>query len=172
MSAIENGMDVEATAFRAPRVLAISSPGGHWMQLTSICRSLAPDVVYARADRASDGRFLTGRGTAADAYLLPDANKDQPVQVVRCLEQVVRLLRRSRPDLVVSTGAAPGCLACVFAALTGRRAVFIDSIANAERLSLSARICAALGVEVVTQWPNLDGRRGVTYRGSVLGELQ
>jgi hypothetical protein len=164
--------EARRTAGPTKTVLAISSPGGHWMQLTQICRQLPQTVIYARAAARRPDDPARCDGSAERAHWLPDANKDRPLALMQCLNHVARLVWRTRPDLVITTGAAPGCFACVLASLTGRRAIFIDSIANAERLSLSARLCAALGVEVVTQWPGLQDGKGVTYRGSVLGELQ
>ena len=56
------------------------------------------------------------------------------------LWQLVRILIRERPDVVVTTGAAPGFVALAAAKLLlGCRTIWIDSIANAERLSSSAR---------------------------------
>ncbi|MEM7179017.1 MAG: UvrB/UvrC motif-containing protein, partial [Pseudomonadota bacterium] len=63
---------------RAPRVLAISSGGGHWVQL----RRLAPafdgsEVVFATVDRSAAQSVAPAR-----VYLYPDANKDQKLRLV------------------------------------------------------------------------------------------
>ena len=44
---------------------------------------------------------------------------------------------RLRPDVVITTGAAPGYFAVRIGKLLGARVVWVDSIANAEELSLS-----------------------------------
>lgn len=158
-----------------PCILAISSPGGHWAQLTTICDNLPHPVVYARAGTAkptmSTPEAAEGRGGRDRPHFIQDANKDKKWHLVLCLRDTTALIRRTAPSLVITTGAAPGFFACLIARLTGRRCVFIDSIANAERLSLSARLCRLFGLPVLTQWQSLaDGRR-VQYKGSVLGEL-
>ena len=42
---------------------------------------------------------------------------------------------RERPDVVVSTGAAPGYFALRFGRLFGARTLWLESIANVEELS-------------------------------------
>ena len=74
---------------------------------------------------------------------------------------------RERPDVVVSTGAAPGYLALRCAKLLGARTVWIDSVANVEELSLSGRIASTKADLCLTQWPHLAAGP-VGYEGSVL----
>jgi hypothetical protein len=78
------------------------------------------------------------------------------------------LLVRHRPAIVVTTGAAPGYVAARIAKYLGAKAVWIDSIANVERLSLSGE---KIGKHVdlwLTQWPHLAAPGGPQYFGSVL----
>ena len=82
------------------------------------------------------------------------------------LELLVVLLRE-RPDVVVSTGAAPGYLAIRWAGLLGARTIWIDSVANVEELSLSGRLASTRTDLCLTQWPHLAGG-SVRYLGAVL----
>jgi hypothetical protein len=52
--------------------------------------------------------------------------------------------------------------------LLGARTLFIDSIANAERLSLSGHLACRHANLMLTQWPHLASNEGPQYRGSVL----
>jgi hypothetical protein len=69
---------------------------------------------------------------------------------------------------VVTTGAAPGYWAIRFGKLIGARTIWIDSIANAEELSMSGRLASKVADVCLTQWPHLDGEHGAQYAGSVL----
>jgi UDP-N-acetylglucosamine:LPS N-acetylglucosamine transferase len=75
---------------------------------------------------------------------------------------------RTRPDVVISTGAAPGLFGILFGRLVGARTIWIDSIANAEKLSLSGRIASRIAHIALTQWPHLAATRRPSYRGSIL----
>ena len=70
--------------------------------------------------------------------------------------------------MVISTGAAPGYFAVRIGRMLGARTLFLDSIANAEELSLSANLARRHCDLVLTQWPHLAEQDGPQYRGSVL----
>ncbi|MEM8842305.1 MAG: hypothetical protein AAGD47_11065 [Pseudomonadota bacterium] len=149
---------------RAPRVLAISSGGGHWVQL----RRLAPafdgsEVVFATVDRSAAQSVAPAR-----VYLYPDANKDQKLRLVLASLRIAWILLLVRPDVVVSTGAAGGFLAIAIGRFFGIRGLFIDSIANARELSVSARLATRVTDQVLTQWPGVAASSAARFRGAVL----
>lgn len=147
------------------RVLAISSGGGHWVQLLRLSPAWAGCmVVYATV--ANEYRVDLPAGTRF--ALVPDATRWDRVRFVRMLLAVIWLLLRYRPTVVVTTGAAPGYAAARLARFLGAKTVWVDSIANADELSLSGR---KIGKHVdlwLTQWPHLAERGGPRYLGSVL----
>jgi hypothetical protein len=75
---------------------------------------------------------------------------------------------RTRPDVVVSTGAAPGYFALRIGKILGARTVWIDSIANAEALSRTGTLVRPWADLWLTQWPHLAADGGPAYAGSVL----
>ena len=54
------------------------------------------------------------------------------------------------------------------ARLIGARTMFIDSIANANELSLSAHLAKRHADRLVTQWPSVAEKTGANFIGSVL----
>jgi UDP-N-acetylglucosamine:LPS N-acetylglucosamine transferase len=146
-----------------PRVLAVASSGGHWVQL----RRLEPafeglDVAYLTTHPGHRPEVAPAR-----FYAVNDANRWSKLALLRSAVRILRVVVRERPDVVVSTGAAPGYLAIRFAKLLGARTVWIDSIANVEELSLSGRMASKRADLCLTQWPHLAGGP-VRYRGAVL----
>ncbi len=77
------------------------------------------------------------------------------------------VVMRERPDVVFSTGAAPGFFALFFGRLFGARTIWLDSLANVDRLSLSARLVRPFAKLWLTQWAELAGPDGPEYAGSV-----
>jgi UDP-N-acetylglucosamine:LPS N-acetylglucosamine transferase len=145
------------------RVLAVASSGGHWVQL---CR-LRPafdghDVAYLTTDVGH--RCEVG---AARFHTVIDANRWSKVALVRSALKILWVLARERPDVVVSTGAAPGYIAIRLGKLLGARTVWIDSVANVEELSLSGRMVSGRADLCLTQWPHLASGP-VAYMGTVL----
>ena len=146
------------------RVLAAASAGGHWEQLMLLRAAFARhEVAFATTDPAQ----AKAHGIAS-AHVLPDCNLDTPAHAARCLFAAAWLVRTVKPDVVISTGAAPGLFCLLWGRLTGARTLWIDSVANAEQLSLSGRIARSLAHACLTQWEHLAEAGGPHYRGAVL----
>lgn len=151
-------------AHRPPRVLAVASGGGHWVQLLRLRPAFAgAEVHFATVDRSAAASVAP-----APVHVYPDANKDTPLRLILSALRLALIVLRVRPDVVVSTGAAGGYLAIRFARLLGARTMFIDSIANARELSVSARLAQKAADLVLSQWPAVAQATGVAYRGAVL----
>jgi len=147
-----------------PVILAVSSGGGHWVQMCRLTPAFrGADVHFATTDASAAGQV-----GAQHLHLYPDANKDTPLRLAACAAKLAWIVFRLRPDVVVSTGAAGGVLAIRLARLIGARTMFIDSIANARELSISARLSLGVADRVLSQWPAVAARSGAEYRGAVL----
>jgi len=145
------------------RILAVASSGGHWVQL----RRLRPafeghDVAYLTTDAGHRAEVGEAR-----FHAVRDGNRTSKLALLVGALQIGWVLVRERPDIVISTGAAPGYLAIRGARLLGARTMWIDSVANAEKLSLSGRLASDKADVCLTQWPHLQNGH-VTYSGSVL----
>lgn len=101
-------------------------------------------------------------------YLINDATRWDKLGLMWMALRLFRIMWRERPDLVISTGAAPGYLALRIGRLLGIRTVWIDSIANVEELSLSGRRVGRYADVWLTQWPHLARPEGPYYTGAVL----
>jgi len=145
------------------RVLAVASSGGHWAQLRRLEPAFAGhDVAYLTTHPGHRAEVAPAR-----FHTVADANRANKPALLRSALKILWILARERPDVVISTGAAPGYLAIRGAKLFGCRTVWIDSVANVDELSLSGRMASTRADLCLTQWPHLaDGR--VRYRGAVL----
>jgi hypothetical protein len=96
------------------------------------------------------------------------ANRWSKFDLFRSAIGIIWLLLRVRPDVVITTGAAPGYFAVRFGKWLGARVVWVDSVANAEELSLSGQKAGAFVHLWLTQWPHLVREEGPHFLGSVL----
>jgi UDP-N-acetylglucosamine:LPS N-acetylglucosamine transferase len=149
---------------RRPRILAISSGGGHWIQLLRLRPAFAgARVAFATVDRDAEDD-VEGNGF----YVFPDANRDRKFALLMQILKIALIVIRVRPDVVITTGASCGYVAIRFARLLGSRTLFMDSIANADKMSLSAQLAERHVTMLLTQWPHLADPEGPEYHGSVI----
>ena len=152
---------------RSNKVLAIASGGGHWHQLMQL-RPALPEKTTVYVSPLP--KVATGLGDEAYARIT-DGNQHTKAKLLICLLQLAVIILRHRPAVVLSTGAAPGYLAMRLARLLGARCLFIDSIANAGELSLSARLAKQSGYAVYSQWPEVAATQDVGFAGAVFSAL-
>jgi UDP-N-acetylglucosamine:LPS N-acetylglucosamine transferase len=145
-------------------VLAISSGGGHWLQLLRLGPAFEGlDVAFATLD--ANCRVDVG---AARFYVVRDGSRWNKLKLIVSAFSVLLVLLRERPFFVISTGAAPGLFGIIFGKLLRSRTIWVDSIANAEQLSMSGRIAGRWADLWLTQWPELARPGGPEYAGTVL----
>lgn len=102
-------------------------------------------------------------------YVIGECNRQHLLRVVKVLLQCFKIILHERPDVVISTGAAGGCILCFIAKLVGAKVVWIDSITNVQRLSLSGRMVKDMADLFLVQWPELASQYGnVEYVGAVI----
>jgi len=158
---------------RPTHVMAISSAGGHWVQLMRLrpaWRGL--DVTYVTTDPGLRQMVLDEADKTGDVVsgfkVIVEANRWQKFRLLKQLLQLLFVFVRVRPDVVITTGAAPGYFALRLGKLFGARTVWIDSMANAEELSLSGQRVKAYADLWLTQWEHLSTPEGPSFMGSVL----
>jgi len=157
-------MSSTASAPRKIKVVALSSGGGHWVQLLRLRPAFANcDVLFATVKEG----YRTDVNGARFA-IIPDANRWNKIGLIKTIVGIFRLLWRERPDVVISTGAAPGYFAIRLGNLFGARTIWVDSVANVEELSMSGRKAGPHADLWLTQWAHLAQEKGPAYRGSVL----
>jgi UDP-N-acetylglucosamine:LPS N-acetylglucosamine transferase len=147
------------------RILAVASAGGHWVQLARLSEAFADsDTLYVTTVAGE-----TAPSGDRPVAKITDASRNEPWRIVLAIFQLALLMLRFRPEAVVTTGAAPGYVALRLAKLRGCRTVWLDSIANAEQISLSAKLARPYADLWLTQWEELSRKTpGLQYWGQVL----
>ncbi len=157
--------DARSSASGAMRVLLVASAGGHWVELHRL------GAAFADADCqfVSTSSGMTPPVGNRRILEIPDTARDATRKIMPTLIALFRIFRTFDPDVVVSTGAAPGALALLIGRLFGARTIWIDSIANSEELSLSGRLVKPIADLRITQWPHLArADRSLRYLGQIL----
>jgi Oligosaccharide biosynthesis protein Alg14 like len=145
-------------------VLAVASGGGHWIELLRVISAFdGQDISFVTVSRAyrhdvPEHRF----------YVVTDATRWNPFRVVVLAIQMLAIVWWVRSSIVISTGSAPGLFGLAFGRLLGARTIWLDSLANVDRISMSGSLVRPFAGLWLTQWRHLARPQGPEYSGQVL----
>jgi exopolysaccharide biosynthesis glucuronosyltransferase PssD len=149
---------------RPKKVLAVASGGGHWIELLRVIKAFdGQDIRFVTVRRAYRHDVPGHR-----LHVVTDATRWNPFRVGILAIQMLAIAILVRPSIVISTGSAPGLFGLVFGRLLGARTIWLDSLANVDRVSLSGSLARPFAGLWLTQWPHLARRQGPEYAGQVL----
>ncbi len=143
------------------KLLAVASQGGHLIQLMRL------KPVFDRYD-VSYVSNQHREGMDNNFIHIIDANRNSKFKLIQLLIQMFYIMICNRPDVVISSGAAPGYFALFFGKLLGAKTIWLDSIANAEELSMSGQHAGKFADLWLTQWPEVAHENGPQFAGRVL----
>lgn len=137
------------------RVLLVCSAGGHFKALYQL-RSFW---------ETCDHSWITFRTPITEAFLEGEkidwawspTNRNLP-NLLRNLALAWTVLRRDRPDVVISTGAGVAVPFLFLARLLGSQTVFVESITRVRDLSLSAKLALPFLTVLYVHWSELQLR--------------
>jgi UDP-N-acetylglucosamine:LPS N-acetylglucosamine transferase len=148
-----------------PRVALVCSPGGHLQQM----------LALRSAWEGFDHFWVTLDGPDVDVLLADEQVYRAFGPTNRSLSNLLRnlkfswtVLRRDRPDVVLSTGAGVAVPFLVLGRLLGRRTVYVESLTRTESLSLSGRMVYPFVKDFFVQWPGTTRLRRARHVGSIL----
>ena len=145
------------------KILAIASAGGHWVQLLRLKPAFEDHELVFLSTRASFSETVKGY----DYYTVPDASRWNKLKLIYMGFCVAKRILLLKPDMIVTTGAAPGLMGIVTGKVFGIKTIWIDSIANVEKISLSGKLAILFADKVYTQWSHLVNE-DVEYNGKIL----
>ena len=148
------------------RICLAASAGGHISQLLKLAASWNGYETFCVTTTEVVRDKLSKLG---EVYVVGECNRQHPIRVITVLLRCLRIVFRERPDVVISTGAAAGCMLCFLGKMLGAKVVWIDSITNVERISLSGRMVRCIADLFLVQWPELAGRyKKIEFVGTVV----
>jgi beta-1,4-N-acetylglucosaminyltransferase len=155
----QNGDDVQPGAQNGPpapartrptdRIGLVGSNGGHLAHL------LALRPFWAEHDRfwvTFDAEDATSRLAGERTYWCHHPTNRNLPNLVRNTFLALRVLRRERPTLIVSSGAAVAVPFFWIGRLLGIRSVFIEVIDRIDGPTLTGRLVRPVAARILVQW--------------------
>ena len=160
----ESAAGVDAAPARL-KIALVCSHGGHLTEMLELEGAFeGHDTFYFCYDADTTRRLPR-------AYLVPNMARN-PVEFAKNLLRLVRIFRKERPDLMVSTGAEIALPAVLVAKLFRLPVLYIECGAQVAHASFTGRILYRLADRFLVQWPELLDLYGpqAEFRGSLIDE--
>ena len=136
------------------RACFVASSGGHWeelMCLKPIAQEHDTFYVTEEGGQAKDSSL-------ENIYLLPQINRRQKDFLWRFLKLMVsagKIMRREKPEFLVTTGALIAFPFCLYGKLLGTKVIYIESFARVSDRSLTGRLVYPIADLFLVQWESL-----------------
>lgn len=124
------------------QLLRLLDHSGNWPFQPSIYVTTQPELA---------GK-LQRRGKT---YVIGECNRHHPLAALMIIFRSFGIVWKDKPDVIITTGSMPLVMLCLAAKLCRKKVVWIDSIANTERFSVSGRLMYHFADLFLTQWPKL-----------------
>jgi len=121
--------------------------------------------------------YVTSREIWADklekfgpTYVVGECDRKKPVQIVLSFFKSLKFILKERPDVIITTGSLPIALTCLIGKCFGAKIVWIDSIAQIDKLSMSGKLLLKHADLFFTQWSEVaeDNAPNAQYHGELL----
>jgi UDP-N-acetylglucosamine:LPS N-acetylglucosamine transferase len=146
------------------KIMAVASGGGHWVQLLKLLPAFRS---YKKIFVTVDKRYKSDV-TGETFFSITDATRWNKLKMLLLLLQIFMIILIQKPKIIITTGAAPGYISLRIGKLFRCKTIWVDSIANCDKLSLSGKLAGPFADLWITQWPHLDCENGPRYYGAVL----
>lgn len=143
------------------RALLVASTGGHLAQLDKLHAGhlrVASDPTWVTFKNSQSESLLNGRHVEWLPYIPSRGWKE----ALACVPRMVRIIRSTRPEVVVSTGAAVAAVALPVARLMGVKVHYIESVSRFDGPSLTGRMVSFIpGIRLHTQHEKWADKRWI-----------
>lgn len=138
----------------AKRICFVASSGGHWEEL----------LCLQEIAQENDSFYVTEEGGQAQdqrgkrIYPLPQINRHEKgflIHFLKLFAQALKILRKEKPEVIITTGALLAFPFCAVGKLRGAKVIYIESFARVHDRSLTGRLVYPFADLFLVQWESL-----------------
>jgi UDP-N-acetylglucosamine:LPS N-acetylglucosamine transferase len=146
--------------------MLVASAGGHLAQLRVLETWWRKhDRVWVTFDKADALSTLVGENVV---FAYHPTTRNLP-NLLRNFALAARVISRSKPDLIISTGAGVAFPFFVIGRLRRIPSVYLEVFDRIDSITMTGRLCRPLATAVLVQWPEqLERLPGAELVGTVL----
>ncbi len=148
------------------KLALVCSSGGHLFQLLSQCHFWKSKDRFWVSFPTIDAKYLLKDETVFWAHYPTNRSIKN---LLRNLILSIKLLKKERPDVIISTGAGVAVPFILVGKLSGIKTIYIESITRSKDLSLTGYLVYTFVDKFLVQWPELaENHKRAEYQGQVI----
>ncbi|MBR5799307.1 MAG: polysaccharide biosynthesis protein [Lachnospiraceae bacterium] len=136
------------------KICFTASSGGHLEEIKCLFPVAEGCDSFLITEKSGDVKTVCTDNT----YYLRQTNRREPLFFIHCLRilrQVSKILKKEKPDYVISTGALITYLVCIVAKMRKIKIIYIETFARVDRPSLTGRFMYPIADLFLVQWEEL-----------------
>jgi UDP-N-acetylglucosamine:LPS N-acetylglucosamine transferase len=148
------------------RILFTSSTGGHLEQLKVLVNELQFEKEVERYVLIEKSPFENKFKNAKEVFYLIQQDRKDKMFLFKFAKNILtafQVLRKLKPDFLISTGAGATLPVIILSKLFGTKVIYIESLAKINSLTLTGRICNKFTNRFYVQWNELSQKTPNTY---------
>lgn len=136
------------------KICFVSSSGGHWeelMCLKPIAEKNKSFFVTEEGGQARDSELN-------NIYTLSQINRDEKYFIfhfIKLVFEAVKILKKEKPDVVITTGALIAFPFCVLEKIRKGKVIYIESFARVNDSSLTGKLVYKFADLFLVQWESM-----------------
>lgn len=143
---------------RKPKVMFISSTGGHFNELMQLKTLFTKYDYYIVTENTEDKQYLKTQYPNRVSYLVygtKDHFWSYPWKLLFNCFKSLFIFFHFKPDFIITTGAHTAGPMCCIAKIFGKKIIFIETMANITTRTITGYLVAPLADLFIVQWPNM-----------------
>ncbi|MEE9116501.1 MAG: PssD/Cps14F family polysaccharide biosynthesis glycosyltransferase [Thermoplasmata archaeon] len=146
------------------KVCLISTTGGHLVQILML-KEVYQDLDHYFVTVKND--FSEKVMESEKSYYITQILRDPGKLLVNALEGF-RILKKERPDVIITTGAGDVLPTCILGKIMGSKVVFLETFARVRKPSLVGRFLVPFADKVLVQWQSMtEHYKNAIYSGPI-----
>jgi len=130
----------------------VASAGGHLTQLMQVSNAWANYPAFYVSTSTSAVNLLKDHGKV---YIVDDSGRGHFFGTIKSFLKCIMIVFKEKPEIIITSGAGSGLFLCIIGKMIGTKNVWLDSIANVDKLSLGCLISQPFIDLCIVQWEDL-----------------
>jgi hypothetical protein len=154
---------------RGPLRISVGASSGHMAELLRLLEHADRWPCLPTLYVTTGEQFVRKIRRRGHVECVGECNRRSPLKILKVAVKALGIVMKHRPNVLITTGSLPLAIVAIWVRMFGGKVVWIDSIANMRRFSMSGRLVYRFADLFITQWDDVASRMSrARYFGQIV----